>query len=175
MLQTIIISAIFGLLGGISATYFRSLFHIKEKKFELIFDYRKEIYTHLHKLTFLTDSFANARYDWQIGGTDNAQVWFEKKFQQWFKKLKDFYETTSWVIDESVYEELEKLYKIAEDMDIKFWSEKEEFLKIDMKEIDELWFKLLKAGEDVRIAIRQDMRMDRIYRHTFLSHRSKNR
>ena len=85
MLQTIIISAIFGLLGGIFATYFRSLFHIKEKKIELIFDFRKVIYSDLHKLTFLTDSFAEARYGWQIYGTEGR------------------------VLDQSVYDKLENM------------------------------------------------------------------
>ena len=158
-LQTIIISAVIGLCAGIIGSWFQSFRNIKEKKFEILFEYRKILYNELHKITFLDDNFGQARYDWQINGVNEGKQKFNKEFKKWYKNLRDFFETSSWAIDQSVSIKLDSLINIAQDIDAKFWAEiyENEYSKPD--EIDKLWFKLLKLGESVRNAIKETVKI----------------
>lgn len=164
MKETIIISAIIGLLAGVVGAWFQSLFRMREKKFELLFNLRRETYGTLHQITFPKDSVGQARYDWQIDGVEGGEQCFRRSFDEWFKTLKEFYETTSWVLDATVCDELKRLYEIAEKIEIKFWSQMYEHIAIDATEIDNLWLSLIEAGKKVRRAIQEDMKMTGLYR-----------
>jgi len=160
----IILSALAGLIGGIIGGYFQSLNRKREKKFELLYDFRKDIYSKLHKITFINDSFGQARYDWQVDGIKKGAIYFQKEFNQWFDVLKEFYETTSWAIDKTVYDKLDKLLETAREIDAIFWSVQYEQIDINAKKVDELYFDIIKYGKEVRVAIQKDMEMSKGYK-----------
>src|SRR5262245_24790540 len=112
-LQTALISGVIGLFAGLAGSWFQSLRNIKEKKFEVLFEYRKELYSKLHRITFTSERFGQARYHWQIDGDRSSKKFFIEEFKEWFSKLRDFYEDSSWAIDNSVYVKLDTLYKVA--------------------------------------------------------------
>jgi len=164
MPETIILSGLAGLIGGIIGGYFQSMHRKREKKFELLYDFRKEIYSKLYKITFLSESFGQARYNWQIDGVQNGESEYYKEFTKWFEALKEFYETTSWAIDKTVYKKLYKLMETAREIDSHFWSSQYEQQKIDSTKVDDRYFDIDKYGKEVREAIQKDMEMSKGYK-----------
>jgi len=159
-LITILLPAILGLFGGAIGGYAQSLYRKGEKKFELIYDFRKEVYSKLHKATFTSNSFGQARYNWQVDGIKNGDMYFQKEFSQWFDLLKEFYETTRWALDKTVYGKLDKLFETAKKIENIFWSVRYEDTGIDRKKVDELYFEIEKYCKEVRTSIQKDMEIN---------------
>lgn len=159
IILTVLIPAIVGLFAGLVGAWFQSIRNMKEKKFEMLFEYKTKIYSKLHKLSFFNEQLQEARYNWQING-DKASRWaFVSEFKKWDRELVKFYQNSGWAIDDSITPALDNFFKATGKISFKIFDEEYEHFDFDDKEIDDYYFKLLDEQEKLREAIKNVMQL----------------